>query len=241
MTMGEAQDLLARGRTVLYGGTACQIAGLKDLVGRHPNLITCDVLCHGVPSPVLFQKYLEFEGERNGSPLVGIDFRDKGRGWIPSYWIIKRFASGKTIRERAHYNRFMQPLMQNFSLRPVCYICPFARIECEGDWTVGDYWGIEKLHLGVLDLHRGVSVVMVNTPTGEEWFDKVRHRIACCESTFEKAYAHHRAPTAPTKWPPGREQFYRDAQTMPMDQLIRKYCKQPSALKKWAMKLLGRM
>jgi coenzyme F420-reducing hydrogenase beta subunit len=241
MTMGEAQDLLAQGRTVLYGATCCQIAGLKDLVGRHPNLITCDVLCHGVPSPELFRRYVQFEGEREGSPLVSIDFRDKGRGWIPSYRIIKRFASGKTVRERARYNWFMQPFLQNFSLRPVCYVCPFARIEREGDWTVGDYWGIEQSHPDIFDLHRGVSVVMVNTPKGEVWFDKLRDRITCCESTFEKAYAHHRAPTTPSKRPPGREQFSRDVQTMPMDQLARKYCEQPSALKKWAMRLLGQM
>lgn len=237
-TFQEVQKLLARGTTVLYSGTPCQIAGLKDLTGTDEHLLTCDLLCHGVPSPALFQQYVQFEEKRVGNSLVGFEFRNKGKGWIPSLRIVKRFQSGRIECERGRYNLYMQPFLQNYSIRMACYACPFASRDREGDWTIADYWGVEHVHPDFPGRQKGVSLWMVNTPKGQLWFDKVKDKVICHESSFDQAFSHHRPCTRPVRKPPERSTFYLDAQTLPFDQLTKKYCVQASVLKKWVMKLL---
>ena len=96
-TYKQAQDFLKVGRKVLYSGTSCQIAGLKKFLRKeYKNLITVDVVCHGVPSPLVWRTYLDdFKkcpkgttgknsvcSSLNEMPVItGISFRDKSTGW----------------------------------------------------------------------------------------------------------------------------------------------------------------
>ena len=59
-TYREAETLLKEGRWVMFTGTPCQIGGLYAYLRKdYPTLFTQDIICHGVPSPLVFEKYIE--------------------------------------------------------------------------------------------------------------------------------------------------------------------------------------
>lgn len=81
-TFAEVRRLLNEGRLVLYSGTGCQIAALRSFLGKdYDNLMLVDLICHGVPSPLLFSRYLEFLRKKHGTNIDEYDFRDKCGGW----------------------------------------------------------------------------------------------------------------------------------------------------------------
>lgn len=84
--MGDAYSSVLRflqsGRIVLFSGTPCQIGALKSFLGKeYPNLITVDLICHGVPSPMVWEKYVRHRRSLDSdSQLRTVQFRDKERG-----------------------------------------------------------------------------------------------------------------------------------------------------------------
>ena len=81
-TFIEVKKMLALGKQVLYSGTPCQIAGLKKYLGKdYTNLITIDIICHGVPSNKMFKDYLSYLEAKNNAKIQNFKFRDKKTGW----------------------------------------------------------------------------------------------------------------------------------------------------------------
>ena len=81
-TYREAKAELQKGREVLFSGTPCQIAGLNKYLGKsYDNLLTVEIICHGVPSPAVFEKYKQELVKRFGATLVSIAFRNKFYSW----------------------------------------------------------------------------------------------------------------------------------------------------------------
>lgn len=166
----EAQSALKQGRKVLFCGTACQIAGLKDYLKKeYNNLVTLDVVCHGVPSPGIWRDYLSHIGK--GKKISNINFRDKSTGWR-NYDFVVTFTDGSGIKEPHNSNLYMQGFLQNLYLRPSCHNCNFKLGKCGSDLTLGDFWGIEKVR-PELDDNQGASVVLVNTLQGKNIFQKL--------------------------------------------------------------------
>lgn len=141
----EAEDYLKSGRKVLYTGTACQIAGLKRYLKRdYTNLYTVDVLCHGVPSPKVWKKYLEEQEKTHGAAVRRTFFRNKKYGW-KTYAVSLDF-SNETVYERIFKeDSFMKLFLGNICLRPSCHDCKFKGLSRPSDITIGDCWGIEKI------------------------------------------------------------------------------------------------
>lgn len=155
---------LNEGRKVLFSGTACQIAALHTFLGRqYENLLTVDVVCHGVPSPGIWQDYLLQEGPVNN--ITDIRFRDKSSGW-KNYSFLMAFRNKKAKRVLHHKNIYMQGFLNNLYLRPSCHSCSFKGGRCGSDITLGDFWGIEKVSPKIDD-DKGVSVVLVNSEKGK--------------------------------------------------------------------------
>ncbi|MEG1612253.1 MAG: Coenzyme F420 hydrogenase/dehydrogenase, beta subunit C-terminal domain, partial [Alistipes sp.] len=155
-----AEEFLKAGRQVLFSGTPCQIAGLhRYLMRDYDNLLTVDVVCHGVPSPMIWREYLKFilrpQGDGKNSVLslseppvlTGISFRDKSTGWKKFGFLARKSASKADqntvfLHETLDKNLYMEGFLKNLYLRPSCYACAARKGKSGSDITIADYWGI---------------------------------------------------------------------------------------------------
>lgn len=161
----EVRELLKNNRKVLFSGTACQIAALNSFLEKeYDNLLTVDVVCHGVPSPGIWNDYLKTI--KSYKKISKINFRDKSTGWR-NYSFSVDFSDGSKIKESHYSNTYMQGFLHDLYLRPSCHYCKFKEGKGGSDITLGDFWGIEKVNSD-MDDNNGVSVVLVNTMKGEK-------------------------------------------------------------------------
>lgn len=159
------------GKTVLFVGTPCQVNGLKNLEGGNKtNLLTCDFICHGVPSPLVFAEYLSKKERKYKSSVVSINFRDKGRGWATSSTRIE-FDSGKTYCRRNEFDPFYQGFNDNVYLNDCCYKCMHNSTR-SSDITLSDFWNY-RVYDAKLDNRLGLSLVVANSELGKSMIDKV--------------------------------------------------------------------
>ena len=161
----QVKEALKKGRKVLFSGTACQVSALKRYLGKdYDNLLTIDVVCHGVPSPGIWNSYLN-QISRNKT-ITDVGFRDKQNGW-KNYEFSVRFFDGSELRESHHENLFMQGYLHNLYLRPSCHACKVKDGRCGSDITLGDFWGVERIFPQLND-DLGASVILANTVRGNE-------------------------------------------------------------------------
>ena len=187
-TYCEVKESLDNGIYVLFTGTPCQIAGLKTFLGKeYNNLITADLICHGVASSIFFEDYIKYlEGKLKGRVIKFI-FRDKSKGLRKLARVIYE-KNGRTHSklmypiESYYYKYFLDADID----RDSCYECKYACGNRVGDFTMGDYWGIENIHPEI-DKENGVSVLMVNSQKGLELIDEIGKYMEITESDFEKA------------------------------------------------------
>lgn len=165
LTMRQARDDLKRGYLVLYSGTGCQIAGLKAFLGKDfDNLITCDVVCHGVPSRKVWKKYREEKEQREGKQIDNLVFRDKSAGWSHNQYKIT-YADGSVEKEVSTKQMFHAGYLKGLFYRPSCGSCSWASLPRVSDITLADYWKYKgEFHQPGKDL--GVSLITVNTEKG---------------------------------------------------------------------------
>lgn len=143
---------------VLFSGTSCQVAGLKEFLSKdYEKLITVDVICHGAPAPKAWRDYLN---EMN-SGVLSVSFRSKIEGWTNFHVRIGR-KDGTFSDQVFHNDAFMRGFLSNLYLRPSCASCKFKSGRCQSDITLGDYWGVENVHPGLSD-DKGISAVMLYT------------------------------------------------------------------------------
>lgn len=159
----ETERLLKNGKKVLYSGTACQIYGLKSFLKReYDNLYTVDVLCHGVPSPKVWGKYIAWQKKKcNENSIENVEFRNKKSGW-KNYSIVFQFAGGKEYSQVFTENPYMKLFLADICLRPSCHKCKFKGVDRASDITLGDCWGVEN-HSPEMDDNRGVSLILLHT------------------------------------------------------------------------------
>lgn len=189
------KELLEQDIPVLFSGSPCQIAGLKSYLKKdYANLYTVDIICHGVPSPKVFEKYVRYLEEHYHSKVVDFQFRNKIRGWSKPYVLVK-FESGEVLLEPASVNNFNRAFLSNNIQRPSCYTCEYAGLKRSvGDITIGDYWGIDKQHPEMLD-ERGVSIIKINNQKGSKLLSHIEDQLMLKETTYDKAYAaNHKKP-----------------------------------------------
>lgn len=182
-TYKEVQTYLKSGRIVLYSGVSCQIAGLKNFLGKeYDNLYTIDVLCHGVPSPKVWRAYWK-ELEKDFGKGDSVTFRDKTTGW-KSYSVRYNF-DNKEYKELASKNTYMRLFLSDICLRPSCHDCKYKSLERPADLTLGDSWGIEnyKPHM---DDDKGTSVVLVHTDKGHKFFDNIKDKMIYEKAEIDK-------------------------------------------------------
>lgn len=243
-----AEKFLKQNRKVLFSGTPCQIAGLKRFLRKdYPNLVTVDFVCHGVPSPKVWRKYLLEKlrpkctaGKNTVSlslkdiPIESISFRDKSNGW-KKYGFSVHLKSAvqadknsvspsinineKTIiYEPFDENTYLHGFIRNLFLRPSCYHCFLKSFRSDSDYTLADFWGAKDF---VQDDDKGVSLLFVNN-----------NKIKIDTSSFTQvsmaaALGQNPAIIKSSKTKDGREAFFRSLSknNLNTEALIRKYAK----------------
>lgn len=133
------------------------------------NLITVDVICHGVPSPVIWREYLKSTAK--GKKIKSVNFRNKDNGWL-DFALKIELENGKKIQKPRNYDVFMRGFIKNIFLRPSCYQCYFKNENDEADITLGDFWEVRK-RCEPLYNRWGTSLVMVKTAKGQRIFEKI--------------------------------------------------------------------
>lgn len=166
------KEFLDNGKLVLFSGVACQISGLKKfLKNDYDNLYTVDVLCHGVPSPKVFRRYLRELNFKDGSK---VEFRNKETGWKNYSLTIN--GDNKNYTKSHHKDDYMKIFLGNLSLRESCFNCKFKDLNRDSDITIGDAWGIEK-HSPELDDDKGASVIIIHSNRGMQLFKEIRDNL----------------------------------------------------------------
>lgn len=216
-TYREIKDDLETGRKVLFSGTSCQVAGLRRFLGRkYPNLFCVDIVCHGVPSKAVWQKYLEWQEKQCKAKIVSVDFRNKKDfGWRDHVETLL-LDTGKQVNCRV----FKELFYGHNILRPCCYSCPFKSIMHPGDITIADYWGIEKA-APEFDDNKGVSLVLVNNEKGEDLFEDVRDGLLWKETKIEDSMQPPLKEPFPK--PAKREKFWEDFRNKGFGYIARTY------------------
>lgn len=175
-TYQEAERYLKFGRKVLYTGMACQIAGLKKFLGKEYELLyTVDVLCHGVPSPKVWRRYLDYQEKCHGGAVTRTFFRQKDFGW-KTYALKLQFNNLSAYEQIFSRDLFMQMFLSNICLRPSCHACKFKGLDRPSDITIGDSWGIEN-YMPEMDDDKGTSVVLVHSLNGQKLFANCKTRL----------------------------------------------------------------
>lgn len=160
----EALDDLKSGKTVLFSGTGCQIAGLNTfLQKRYDNLYTCEVVCHGVPSKKVWETYRKEKELREGKKIKDLVFRDKSLGWSNNQY--KLIYDDDTIEyEKSAQQLFHLGYLKGLFYRPACGLCPFASMPRVADISLADFW---KYSGKMRDGDLGVSLIGINNIHGK--------------------------------------------------------------------------
>ncbi len=207
-TYKRAKAILDTGRFVLYTGSACQIEGLYSYLGKdYDNLVTQDFICHGVPSPGLWDKYLKETGFKNATDIV---FRDKSKGWESKSEFLVKNGDKEIFRESFYTNPYSFFFAQNYSLRHICYECPFKNGFRRSDVTVADLWGISDILPQEYIDDKGTSLLVVNSTKGKQIFESVSDRVWAKEISYDKAIEHNMMALRSVNKPKTRDKFFED-------------------------------
>lgn len=237
-TYTEVRDALRADRRVLFSGTPCQVAGLKSFLrGDYAGLLCVDLVCHGVPSPRVWRRYMRFQEDRHGARIIEASFRNKKEGWMRSQDLLLKFDNGVGYRETPVRDPYMTAFLRDICLRPSCYACRFRGLERPSDITLADFWGIQNI-APEMDDDKGTSFVLVHSEAGRAAIDTLEQQQELRSVAVLAADAiEYNPPAVRSAAPhPKSAEFYRDLESVPFDRLVRKNC-HPSLVRR----VLGRM
>jgi len=222
-TYKQVRDFLKQGKEVLFTGTPCQIGGLKSYLGQpYDNLFCIDIVCHGVPSPRVWQKYISYRENCAGAQARRIAFRLKNEGW-------KRFSVSFLYNNDTEYRQpldkdlYMKAFLKDIFLRPSCYDCAFKTLHRESDITLADYWGIQYM-LPEMDDDQGTSLIFVNSVNGQSMLKQIKDDILYKEVDINKAISYNSAAIKSAVYNSKRDAFFEGLGKLSFDQLVKKYC-----------------
>lgn len=168
----EVKKLLDENKKVLFSGTPCQVAAMKNYLGKpYENLYTIDLICKGVPSLRMFRKYFHEMDRELGKEIRNVDFRSKWVfGWKPGMKL--ECKDNSTFAEDMERNVYLQAYHNRLITHPSCDECKYATLPRQGDISLGDFWNIGK-YKEELDDGKGTSLCLVNTEKGKNLYDRI--------------------------------------------------------------------
>lgn len=175
----DIKRLLDKKTEVLFSGTPCQVAGLRSYLKKdYTNLWTVDIICHGVPSPAAYRKFIHFvrlTTDNNEQNIVDFSFRNKYEwGWAPSVYI--KFENGYEFSKSRNQTSWYTAFLNGLNCRKSCGECRFNSIPRYGDITLGDFWGIDSCP-DIKNDRKGMSIISINNEKGNSLFKKISKKL----------------------------------------------------------------
>ena len=204
----QARSFLNENRYVLFSGTPCQIAGLQSFLGKaYEKLICVDLICHGIPSPEVWQDYIDYraKADNNGIRPEAINLRSKTTGW-QRYSVEFRY-SEKTYSKQFADDPYMYGYIRDLYTRPTCFDCKFKGLQRNSDFTLGDYWGIESQHPELND-GMGTSLVLVHSEKAALMWNEIADWMRFKEVDPETAIQWNPMAVQSTPYQEKRNEFF---------------------------------
>lgn len=220
-TFQNVKNDLENNLIVLFSGVGCQINGLKKyLIHDYDNLLCIDMICHGVPSPKLWETYLNDVETKNQAKIESVNFRCKDTGW-KNFGIKEKRSDMNTIFIPKGKNPYMLMFLDNYCLRPSCYSCAAKKYRLS-DITLGDFWGVEKI-APEMDDGMGTSLMILRSKKGEDLFVKIEEGLRIKKVSYEDGIRENMAEYKSVNRPKERDIFFDDLETISFEMLKRKY------------------
>jgi coenzyme F420-reducing hydrogenase beta subunit len=237
----EVQTHLIEGIPVLFSGTPCQIAGLNNYLGKnYLNLYTLDLICHGVPSPLIFNEYKKWLENQYNSQIVNYKFRDKRKSW-GLFNIKVNFNTGEQYIGSWFQDPFLRLFLRDYILRESCYSCKYANMHRIGDLTIADFWGFKAKNKQERNTDEGISMVLVNTGKGKMLFDQCKSGLTYFHRDAEVIAKTQHTLSAPTGKPKNRKEFWVDFYELNFVEIINKYgYPQKRSIAQWIISVYGK-
>ena len=178
------KKLLEKDNYVLFTGTPCQVAALYQVLGKdYEKLLTADLLCHGCPSQKIFKEHLNEITNGNEQNISDIKFRYKKNGWR-NFWMSIKWKNN-TIETPALENTYFSGFEKNILIRKSCTDCRFNRLPRQGDFTLGDFWGVEHQNKDIDD-NKGTSAILVNTTKAQNILTEIKSDFLALKNVPQK-------------------------------------------------------
>lgn len=218
-----AEEELKKGRWVCFSGTPCQINGLKKFLRKeYEKLVTADLACHGVTSPLFFKKYLDYHREKAGADITSVLFREKYYGYGFSTMKIG-FSDGSCYRAGMETDLLLRSFFLDLNTRESCHACRFKTVDHVSDFTLFDGWHVGKYRKDMED-DRGTTLCIVQSEKGARIFDEIRSRCTYAEVPVERGVALDGSMLVKsTTANPRREEFFADIRKMSVPEIQKKY------------------
>ena len=192
----EIEIYLQNKQQVLFSGTPCQVAGLKSYLQKdYSNLLCVDFVCHGIPSPLAWKKYIDERKrvDNETSKPSMISQRSKETGWSRySYSCVMEYPDGKKYSSLSSDDLYMKLFCNDYISRKSCKKCQFKGYDRISDITLGDFWGIWDIE-PEMDDGKGTSLVLIHTEKGRKVFSNLNNRVKYKETTLEAASAENKS------------------------------------------------
>lgn len=222
----QVEQDLKDNRYVMFTGTPCQNYGLKRCMEMKKvetkRLYTCENICHGGSSPLVWKTYLKYIRKKvlKGKKIVSFSMRSKKTAWQKQFLdcITEHGDESKVLNHTASWNKLYST---TYPMRQSCFQCPFTSYLRLSDITTADYWNIENAKTGI-DYSQGVSLVLVNTPKGKDWFEQCGKDLVVRPSTKKACWQIHLEK--PTVYTEKRKQFWKEFAQNP-EHTVQKYAK----------------
>ena len=221
----QVKTLLDAGTPVLFSGTPCQIGGLRAALGRDYNhLYLQDIICHGVPSPAVWRRYLA----EQGSPVKSASFRDKSNGWL-TFSMRLETERGTTCQPLTR-DPYLRLFLRDLDLRPSCHDCAFKSVGREADLTLADYWGVKKAQPDFFD-GKGTSLLLVHSEKGEQLRSRIAPALRMTETDLDRALAANPAADRSVACPPARAALFAALDSRTISEQADALCRDSAATK----------
>lgn len=220
----QAKSELNKGRKVLFAGTSCQVYALHQYLAKdYSNLITVDILCHGVPSHLLLEKYVQEAEQATGKQVSHVSFRDKAYGW-ENYHIRTVYTDGTSTICPLKKDYFMRTFLSDKVLNRACYNCMFKHLPRVADITLGDYWGVAKRE-PEWPVNKGISSVLANSEKGESFLQSLSDTAELKREPFREIFKGQPSTyilSLQTQIPDDREQYLNLLRNAPLAKIYSK-------------------
>lgn len=219
----KVKEELEKGRKVLVCNTPCNIAALKNYLGRDfENLILIDFVCHGVPSQEFFDKCIHWHEKIKNIKILSYSFREKTKNSPTPHLFKMKYIKKDKIKEKISLyikDPFYLAFQKRISLRKSCYNCPYAKKERGSDITLGDFHDIEKF-TKKYDRMQGISMVLINSDKGANIFQEISKHLTVVKFETDILVSNNECLNNPTIMPDKRIDFFQRINNFGIDYVI---------------------